>query len=102
AFDLNGLSDPAAIGYIFLALNIIFLFLGKINLWHSRGREKAADLAAIRELCDLKIFESAFARLSQQNLSYPNPSKLEVLWRYSHPPIRDRIAYAVKYQDSRS
>ncbi|MHA2503783.1 MAG: M48 family metalloprotease, partial [Candidatus Kariarchaeaceae archaeon] len=37
AFDLNGLSDPAAIGYIFLALNIIFLFLGKINLWHSRG-----------------------------------------------------------------
>jgi len=97
AFDLTGKDDAAAIGYIWLAMMISMEFLGKLDLWYTRTREKAADLVAIDHLRDIEVFKSAFARLSQENLAFPNPSKLEVWWRYSHPPIRDRIGYAENY-----
>lgn len=96
-FNYSSKSDPATIGYVLVSLQIALEFLSVLSLWHTRRREKAADIAAISHIQNLEIYESAFARLGKQNLAYPNPSRLEVILRYSHPPIKERIRYAENF-----
>jgi STE24 endopeptidase len=96
-FGFTSRSDPATIGLFVASLMIILELMSVLSLWHTRVREKVADLLAISKIPDMQIYESAFARLAKQNLSYPNPSKLEIVFRYSHPPIEQRIAYAREY-----
>ncbi len=98
-FNYNKFSNPASIIFFFTSFMIIQEFIGIAYNWHSRSREKAADLTALKHLKDIKIYESAFTRLSKTSLSYPDPSSLEILFYYSHPPIKQRIAYAKKYMD---
>jgi STE24 endopeptidase len=94
SLNFHSKADPASIGYVIVSLLLIMEILGILQLWHIRSREKAADLAAIKHLPNYQVYESAFARLGKQNLAYPKPSRLEVILRYSHPPIKDRIKYA--------
>jgi STE24 endopeptidase len=96
-FDYTSRSDPASIGYILAALLILMNIFGILSNWYSRRREKAADILAIKKFANLEIYESAFSRLSQMNLPNPDPSRLEVIFRYSHPPIRERVRYATEY-----
>jgi len=96
-FDYYGKDDPATYVYLLFSLSLVLEILGKLSLWHSRRREKAADLVSINKIRNIEIFESAFARLAKENLSYPNPSKLKIMMMYSHPPINDRIRYGKEY-----
>ena len=96
-FDYYGKDDPATYVYLLFSLSLVLEILGKLSLWHSRRREKAADLVSIDKIRNIEIFESAFARLAKENLSYPNPSKLKIMMMYSHPPINERIRYGKEY-----
>ncbi|RMG33527.1 MAG: M48 family peptidase [Methanobacteriota archaeon] len=93
-FDYNGKSDLRTMFYFAFSLEFWTMLFLPIQNFFSRSREKAADIAAIQQIPNLKVYESAFTRLALQNLSYLHPSRLEVLLFYSHPPIRERVKYA--------
>lgn len=97
AFGYSSRAEPATIGFVFMAISIIFELFSAGSLWFTRRMEKAADLSAINKIRNLQVYESAFSRLAMQNLSYPTPSKLEIIFNYSHPPIATRIKYAKEY-----
>jgi Zn-dependent protease with chaperone function len=42
-----------------------------------------------------QIAAQAFQLLGEKSYSYPNPSPLLVFWSYSHPPIAQRIRFAL-------
>ncbi len=98
-FDYNGKSDLRTMFYFAFALEFWTTLLLPIQNFFSRTREKAADIAAINQIPDMEVYESAFTRLALQNLAYLNPSRIEVLFYYSHPPIRERIRYAKRLLD---
>ncbi|OLS19015.1 MAG: Protease HtpX [Candidatus Heimdallarchaeota archaeon LC_2] len=98
-FDYSSRSDPAGLGFMILSLLLLSKIYGILSNWYSRKREKAADVLAIKKFNNLEIYESAFSRLAKMNLSYPDPSKLEILLRYTHPPIVERVRYAKDYID---
>jgi len=76
----------------------LFTFLAFILDAFSRWREKKADLLALSIMNDFKAYKSGFLRLADLTLSYPDPSKLEVFFTYSHPPIKDRIKYGEQFK----
>ncbi len=93
-FDYSGKSDPRTMFYLISLMNVVLLIVQPILNFYSRSRERAADIAAIKELKNFEVYESAFIRLALQNLANLNPSKLDVIFNYTHPPIKDRIEYA--------
>ena len=93
-FNFHSRSDPGSVGFLILSLMILMQIFDLLSNWYSRRREKAADILAIEKFKNLQVFESAFSRLALMNLAYPNPSKIEVLLRYTHPPITTRVQYA--------
>lgn len=99
-YNYGSISAPATIVFFIAAMTVVQELLSIITMWYSRRREIAADITAINKLGDIQIYESAFTRLAKTSMSYPDPSRLEVLFLYSHPPIRDRIKYAKTYVKS--
>lgn len=99
-YNYGSISAPATIVFFIAAMTVVQELLSIITMWYSRRREIAADITAINKLGDIQIYESAFTRLAKTSMSYPDPSRLEVLFLYSHPPIRDRIKYAKAYVKS--
>ncbi len=98
-FGYNGKSDPRTLFYFYFALDLMTALFRPINNFYSRNREKAADIAAIRQIPNADTYESAFTRLAIQNLAYLYPSKLEVIFNYNHPPIKERIKYGKELAD---
>ncbi|MND04318.1 hypothetical protein D3C83_245350 [compost metagenome] len=45
-----------------------------------------------------QVAARAFQKLGEKGLSYPSPDPLYVFWRFSHPPIRDRVRLALDYR----
>lgn len=99
-YNYGSISAPATIVFFIAAMTVVQELLSIITMWYSRRREIAADITAINKLGDIQIYESAFTRLAKTSMSYPDPTRLEVLFLYSHPPIRDRIKYAKAYVKS--
>ncbi len=40
----------------------------------------------------------AFQKLGEKGLSYPYPNPLYVFWTFDHPPIAERVAFALAYR----
>jgi Zn-dependent protease with chaperone function len=40
----------------------------------------------------------AFIKLGSQNKSDPEPSALIEAWLYTHPPLAERVRYAIEYR----
>ena len=74
------------------------MFLPIVNAL-SRVQERRADRYALEMTAQPAAFISAMKRLSQQNLAEEHPSRLVQWLFYSHPPIRDRIAFARRWSE---
>ena len=86
-FKLKKHSTPKIILYF-----ILFSFLvNPFQLAISRKWEKEADLWALKSSGNPQAIISTFTKLSKQNMADPNPSCLEIILFYSHPPISERI-----------
>jgi STE24 endopeptidase len=98
ALQLRGLDDPAGLLLLMLVAGACsFLFLPLANAM-SRAHERRADRFALDTTRDPAAFISAMKRLSQQNLAEENPSAWVQWLFYSHPPIRERIDAARRWQ----
>ncbi len=99
---LRGIDDPAGLPLLLLTGGVCSLvFLPAANAF-SRSHERRADRYALEMTRQPASFISAMKRLSQQNMAEEDPSRLVQWLFYSHPPIRDRIAFARRFQSSPS
>jgi STE24 endopeptidase len=89
----NQIHDIVAFPLLALILMVVGLILMPIQLGHLRHLEKQADLFAVEHIENRQSFASAMAKLANQNLIDPSPSRTEELLLYDHPPISKRLCY---------
>lgn len=92
--------DVASLPLLVLLFGILsFTAMPALN-GYSRMVEHQADLFALELTRDSDSFVSAMEKLGEINLSDPDPPRvLEVLF-YTHPPIRDRVEFARRFEET--
>lgn len=98
ALALRGFDDPAGMPLLLLvggACSLVFMPLANAL---SRAHERRADRFALDMTKRSAAFISAMKRLSQQNLAEERPTALVQWLFYSHPPIRERIEAARRWE----
>jgi STE24 endopeptidase len=98
AFGFSGPADIAALPLFALTLGLFGLITLPLNNAFSRWREARADRYALEATHNPQAFANAMTRLANQNLAEADPEPWVVFLLYSHPPVRDRVAMAAKFQ----
>ena len=95
-FGYTGLTDPATLPLLMIALSIFGLVTMPLgNAW-SRSREVKADTYALETTQKPEAFISAMTRLANQNLADAEPPAWVEFLLHSHPSIHKRVAMANK------
>ncbi|MBN1639810.1 MAG: M48 family metallopeptidase [Anaerolineae bacterium] len=90
---LRPVGPAAAVGLyaIEVLLSPLGLLLAPIATWISRRNEYQADAYALTLYPHPGALENALVKLSDKNLSNLFPHPLVVAFRYSHPPLIERV-----------
>ena len=99
-FGLEGVADIAGLPLLVLAAGAVSLVTVPVAHAMSRAFERSADRFALTLTRNPDAFISAMKRLAAQNLAEDDPSRLVQALFYSHPPVRERIAYAAGFSES--
>ena len=98
AFGYAGLTDPATLPLLIVALAVFGLVTMPLgNAW-SRWREVKADEYALRMTGNPDAFISAMTRLANQNLAETEPPAWVEFLLHSHPSIGKRVAAARNFK----
>jgi STE24 endopeptidase len=92
--DLGAVGPVAAVGVfvIGILLSPIGLILSPIASWFSRHNEYEADAYSLALYPHATALEEGLIKLTEKNLGNLFPHPLVVAFRYSHPPLLDRVA----------
>jgi STE24 endopeptidase len=90
---LGAVGPVAAIGLYAIGVLIspLGLLMAPLANWFSRRNEYRADAYALALYPHPGALESALIKLSEKNLSNLYPHPLVVAFRYSHPPLIERV-----------
>ena len=98
AWGLSEPSDPATVPLLFLVLSLITFALSPVFAGYSRSVEHQADIFAL-ELTRLnEPGARAFIKFAEDTKLDPEPNRFIEIWRYSHPALARRIAFALAYK----
>jgi len=97
----TGLTDPATLPLLMVALAIFGLVTMPLSNGWSRWREVKADKYALEMSGDREAFISAMTRLANQNLAETEPPVWVEFLLHSHPSISKRVAMAESYDRPR-
>ena len=90
--------DPAAIPWVMLVFFVIGFFMTPIGAAYSRYGEHESDMFSL-ELTHLnEPMATAFRKMAEDSKRDPSPHPFIKYWRYSHPPIAERIPFALAYR----
>jgi len=101
---IGSVADWSSLPVLLLLVSVLSFFASPIGSGFSRWEEHQADvyaLAATRGIftrsgqIPSQIAAQSFQLLGEKSYSYPNPSPVLVIWSYSHPPIAQRIRFAL-------
>lgn len=96
-FGYTGLTDPATLPLLMVALAVFGLVTMPLgNIW-SRWREVLADEYALQMTGQPQAFISAMTRLANQNLADAEPPAWVEFLLHSHPSISKRVALAQSF-----
>ena len=104
AWHIRSLADWSSLPLLFLLAGVLSFFGDPLANSFSRWEEHHADmygLAVTRPVTPdyAQVAAQAFQLLGQNSYSYPNPAPFLVFWDYSHPPIADRVRFALSSAD---
>jgi Zn-dependent protease with chaperone function len=97
-WGITGPGDPASVPWLLLLISIVGFLLSPVVNGFSRHLEHNADIFSLELTHFNEPMARAFVKLSEDSKTDPNPSELIEFWRYSHPPINKRIAFALAYK----
>ena len=98
-WKLRGPGDLAALPAYLLVLALLNFFGSPVESAISRVFETRADTFALRLRGGGPAAASGYVKLSELNLSLPNPPPFIVWWMYSHPPLQERIDRALAWPE---
>ncbi|HEX7153519.1 MAG TPA: M48 family metallopeptidase [Thermoanaerobaculia bacterium] len=90
--------DPAAIPLLMLIGFVITFAATPIGAAYSRHQEHNADIFALELTRKNEAFATAFRKLAEESKRTPAPHPIIKYWRYTHPPIAERIPFALSYR----
>jgi STE24 endopeptidase len=96
-FGYTGLTDPATLPLLLVALTVFGLMTMPLGNTWSRWREVKADTYALQTTRNPPAFISAMTRLANQNLVEAEPPAWVEFFLHSHPSIGKRVAMAQKF-----
>jgi STE24 endopeptidase len=101
-WGIRSLDDWASLPLLILIAALISFLSTPILNAESRRIEHDADVYGLEVTHGLVrdgglVDARAFQIFGENWLEYPYPSKLAVFWDYDHPPIADRIRFALTY-----
>jgi STE24 endopeptidase len=94
----TGVSDPlrpAALPILMLTLNLSLQIANPVTCAVSRVVEHRADSFGLAITGDRLAMAEAFVSLSKDNLSDPNPPLWVKVLYLDHPPLRERVEFAL-------
>ena len=102
-WGIRELADWASIPALLLVLSVFALVGQPLGAAFSRHLEHEADIYGLEVIHGLVPDSSqaaarAFQKLGEKALSVPDPNPFFVFWTYSHPPVADRLRFALTYR----
>jgi STE24 endopeptidase len=97
-FGYTGLTDPATLPLLLVALSVFGLVTMPLSNTWSRWREVKADMYALQMTRQPEAFISAMTRLANQNLAEADPPAWVEVLLHSHPSIAKRVAMAKNFK----
>lgn len=99
---IRGIGDLAALPVFMLTLSLLTFTGEPVGNAFSRHIEHQADIYGLEVTHGLfpdsdQVAAASFEKLGQKSYDYPTPNRLLVFWAYSHPPIADRVQFALHY-----
>lgn len=95
---LKGVADLACIPLVIAMLSLVDFVGQPVTNAVSRGVEHEADVFALEITHDNDAGARSFLKLAQGNRSDPEPAAWVRTILYSHPPLADRIRFALGYR----
>ncbi|MFL6247821.1 MAG: M48 family metallopeptidase [Thermoanaerobaculia bacterium] len=90
--------DPATLPWLLIVASAISFLLSPVISGYSRMQEHEADVFAL-ELTHLnESFATAFVKFAEDSKRDPSPHPFIKFWLYTHPPIAERIPFALHYK----
>lgn len=99
---LRGIDDPAGLPLLVIVASVCSMLFMPLANAMSRAHERRADRYALDATRQPAAFVSAMRRLGQQNLAEDDPSPLVQWLFYSHPPIRQRLDAARRWEQQQA
>ena len=90
--------DPASLPWLLLIASAISFLLTPVISAYSRAQEHAADMFALEVTHLNEPMATAFVKMAEDSKRDPSPHPWIKFWRYTHPPIAERIPFALRYK----
>ncbi len=102
-WGVRSADDWASLPLLLLVLGLFSIAGQPVLATLQRHLEHEADTYGLEVIHGLvpdseQAAASAFQKLGERGLAYPSPNPLHVFWTYSHPPIAERLAFALRYR----
>ena len=94
AYGFSGVADLAALPVLSLIISLISLITSPFTNALSRHNERAADRYALKNSSNPDAFIEALKKLSESNLSDPQPHPVVEFLFHSHPSVNKRVQFA--------
>ncbi|MGA7908430.1 MAG: M48 family metallopeptidase [Candidatus Sulfotelmatobacter sp.] len=101
-WGIRGLDDWASLPLLCLAGSVLLFAVGPLLNAYSRAQEHEADQYGLEIVHGMfpnsgQVAAQSFQRLGEEWLEYPDLSPVAVFFAWDHPPIRDRVQFALTY-----
>lgn len=90
--------DPASVPWLLLIVSAMSFFASPIGAAYSRSMEHKSDMFSLEMTHLNEPMATAFRKLAEDSKRDPRPHPFIRFWRYSHPPIAERIEFALAYK----
>ncbi len=99
-WQIRAIGDWASLPLLIALASLLSFFGEPLANSFSRWEEHQADIYGLKVTKPVakdasQVAAQAFQVLGERSYSYPNPSRFLVFWSYSHPPISQRIQFAL-------
>jgi STE24 endopeptidase len=101
-WGIRSLDDWASLPLLCLAGSVLLFAVGPLLNAYSRAQEHQADQYGLEIVHDMfpdsgQVAAQSFQKLGEEWLEYPNVSPIAAFFTWDHPPVRDRVQFALTY-----